>query len=352
MRRLVVCCDGTWNTPDRKSPSNVVRMARAVLPGDVNGIDQVVFYDPGVGTDNVLDKLTGGAFGVGLSRNVGDAYLFLLHNYVEGDELYFFGFSRGAFTVRSAAGLIRKVGILRKEHADRVPEAWIIYRKRDAGPDTDEAKVFREHYSRFPVPIHFMGVWDTVGALGIPGPLNFIGRRRFGFHNVALSRSVDFAYQALAIDEKRLFFKPTIWEQNPDAESQILEQAWFPGVHTDVGGGEWPSGLADGAFRWMAEKAEAVGLALDGHYVDTVTAPDPLGPLHESRKFPYTLIPVHHRPIGAGVPKDQSVHLGESQETLDASALARYEADPTYRPPELVKYLRAHSPLDGPPPLT
>jgi uncharacterized protein (DUF2235 family) len=328
MRRLVVCSDGTWNTPDRKdgasfAPSNVVKLARAVLPQAPDRTDQIVFYDPGLGTDNLLDKLTGGAFGVGLSRNVQDGFRFLVHNYVEGDELYLFGFSRGAYTVRSLAGLIRKVGLLRKEHADRVPAAWQLYRKRDPVPDTAEALRFRAAYSRELATIRFIGVWDTVGALGVPGLLNFIGRRRFAFHNVDLSRHVEFAYQALAIDERRVFLKPTLWRQNETANRgdqvssayprQVLEQAWFPGVHMDVGGGYRDSALADGALRWLAARAQATGLALDEAYLARVSDPDPLGARHESRRFPYTLVPAFHRPIGAA---------GQANETLHPSARA------------------------------
>jgi uncharacterized protein (DUF2235 family) len=348
VKRLVVCCDGTWNTPDRRdggkfAPSNVVKLARAVQPRAADGTHQIVFYDPGVGTDNVLDRLTGGAFGIGLSRNVQDAYLFLIHNYAEGDEVYFFGFSRGAFTVRSTAGLLRKVGILQKVYADRALDAWNLYRKRDAGPDTAEAQAFRTAYSRFPLRIRLIGVWDTVGALGIPGLLNFIGRSRFQFHDVALSRSVDFAFQALAIDEKRKFFAPSLWEQHPDAEGQVLEQSWFPGVHMDVGGGYADGALADGALVWMALKAQAAGLALDEAYLKQISRPNPLGQMHESRTFPYSLIPPLYRPIGKGVPRDRAVYAGRSNETLHESAMRRYREDASYRPPNLVAYLASEA---------
>ena len=148
MRRLVVCCDGTWNTPDHidagvLAPTNVVDMARAVVPVAPDGTSQLVYYHPGVGTDNLVDKLTGGAFGIGLDRNVQDAYLFLVHNYSEGDEIYFFGFSRGAYTVRSTAGMLRKVGLLRKERADLTKRATEIYRSRTGGADSPEADDFR-----------------------------------------------------------------------------------------------------------------------------------------------------------------------------------------------------------------
>ncbi len=183
-RRLVACSDGTWYTADRNTPGNVVEMVRSVLPQAPDGTDQILFYDPGVGTGGVFDKYSGGMFGSGLSKNVLDVYRFLVHNYVEGDEIYLFGFSRGAYTVRSAAGLIRNCGLLHKEHAGRANEAFRIYRERDEGPDTADAIHFREKYSRQPLRIKFIGVWDTVGALGIPVDfLRFLMRpaRRGGY---------------------------------------------------------------------------------------------------------------------------------------------------------------------------
>lgn len=356
MRRLIVCADGTWNTPDRTdegvpAPSNVVKMARGVLPQASDGTCQIVLYHRGLGTDNLIDKLTGGAFGIGLSRNVRDIYLFLVHNFSDGDEIYLFGFSRGAYTVRSTAGLIRKVGLVRKEHADKDLKAWQIYRERRGGPDSAEAKGFREAFSRYPVRIKFIGVWDTVGALGIPGLLNFIGRARFQFHDVALSRSVDNAFQALAIDEKRRFFKPTLWQQHPEASGQVLQQAWFPGVHMDVGGGYGDQTLADIALVWLTEKARATGLQMD----DTIPPQAPQGTydgrLHESRTFPYTVIPAYWRLIGAGVPGERSVYEGgPSREVLAEATRLRYNNDPSYRPRNLVEYIEggAEGPSESP----
>jgi uncharacterized protein (DUF2235 family) len=355
VKRLVICCDGTWNTPDHKegggfAPTNVVRLARAVVPLTGGGTHQVVFYDPGVGTDNLVDKVTGGAVGIGLTRNVLDAYLFLVHNFAEGDEIYFFGFSRGAYTVRSTAGFIRKLGLTRKEHAERIPEGLDIYREREGGPDSPRARQFRDAYSLYPVQVKFIGVWDTVGALGIPGFLNFLGRKRFEFHDVALSSRVLYAYQALAIDEKRKFFEPTLWEQSPEAANQKMEQAWFPGVHMDVGGGYKDASLASEALLWMAAKAEETGLDLEMEHLLANGSPDALGKLHESRNFPYTVIPAYQRPIGRGVPPWRAVKGGKANESLHASAEARYAKDASYRPPNLVEYLQSHASVDRPDP--
>ena len=335
MRRLIVCSDGTWNRPDQKfdgvlAPTNVVKMARAISPRASDQTPQIVFYDAGVGTDNILARVAGLA-GIGFNKNVRDAYRFLIHNYADGDEIYFFGFSRGAYTVRSAAGLIRNCGLLRKGNAERIPEAFKIYRRRDESADTDKAKKFRQNYSYHPVRIKFIGVWDTVGALGIPSNLfHFIGRGRYDFHDLSLSRSVDYAYQSVAIDEKRTFYRPALWEQNPKAANQVLEQAWFAGVHMDVGGGYSTGGLADCAFLWVKQKAEAVGLAFDPAYIQALR-PDPLWELHRSRTFPFNLIPSYSRPIATAVRSRESVHAGARQ---------RYDEVASYRPENLVTYLR------------
>jgi uncharacterized protein (DUF2235 family) len=173
--------------------------------------------------------------GAGLAKNVRDAYRFLVYNYTSGDDIYFFGFSRGAYTVRSTAGLIRKCGLLHKEHADRLRDAFKLYRKRDPTPDTQEALEFRDRYSRSPIRIRFIGVWDTVGSLGVPiDVFRFLSRSRYEFHDVSLSRSVEYAYHAVAIDERRGPFRPTLWEQHPEATGQVLEQVWFVGVHMDI----------------------------------------------------------------------------------------------------------------------
>src|SRR5262249_26159885 len=126
-KKIVICCDGTWNTRDQKSPTNVVRIHDAVLPTDADGRAQVAFYHQGVGT-NGWDRLIGGAFGFGLSRCVRDAYRFVVEHFEPGDELYFFGFSRGAYTARSAVGFIHNCGILRPEYAGKVDEAYAVYR--------------------------------------------------------------------------------------------------------------------------------------------------------------------------------------------------------------------------------
>ena len=336
-KRLVVCCDGTWNTPDQTSdgkpcPTNVTKIALAVAPEDGAGTTQVVYYHRGVGTERG-EHLSGGAFGFGLSRDVQRAYRFITENYEPGDELYFFGFSRGAFTARSTAGFVRNAGILRRQNIGLLDEAYALY--RDRTPNTDpratESELFRRSYSH-ETRIRFIGVWDTVGALGIPlSGLRLVNlvNRRWQFHDTDLSTTVDAAFQALAIDEKRRPFAPTIWSQKPDAVGQRLEQVWFSGVHCDVGGGYPGTGLSDIALRWMVDRARSSGLKLEQDVIES-TRPDPLGEIHESRKAFYRLLPPFDRKIGQTV---------RGHELVGSSALERHKKDPAYAPPELMTFL-------------
>ena len=350
-KRLVVCCDGTWNFPDQQCPTNVTKVALAIATVDSKGTEQRTFYHRGIGS-NRRERIRGGAFGFGLSRDVCDTYRFLVQNYEPGDELFFFGFSRGAFTARSTVGLVRNAGILRQEHVDRVSEAYALYRSRTKTntPRGREATLFRRSYSYEP-RIRFIGVWDTVGALGIPLDgfrLISLLNKRWEFHNTELSTSVDAAYQALAIDEKRGPFKPALWKTQEGAEDQHVEQVWFSGVHSDVGGGYPDHGLSDIALLWMVDRARTCGLEFRedafaharppeseidrGDVVRTCTwvEPNSLGELHESRKGMYRLIPPFHRS------PDFSKTTCES---IASSAVTRRITDPEYAPPEFTSYL-------------
>jgi uncharacterized protein (DUF2235 family) len=354
-KRLIVCCDGTWNRPDQiegglAAPTNVAKIALAVLRDGQDGVPQLLHYHPGVGTRR-WERLRGGAFGFGISRNVRECYRFLVANYEPGDELYLFGFSRGAFTARSLAGLVRNSGILRPEHVDRIPEAYSLYRARraTAKPRGIEAQLFRRmhsHPDQNPM-VHFIGVWDTVGSLGIPLDGFFgLGRlvnARFGFHDTDLSSRVKYAYQALAIDEERRPFRPTPWTLGSDPAEQRLEQVWFSGAHCDIGGGYRDAALSEIPLLWMADRASGAGLTLDPErlqFSDTedederritavCVAPDALGPLHHSRKGFYRLLRAFRRPITPN-------HL--TCEAVASSASRRHDQEADYRPPALDDY--------------
>ncbi|MFI8089363.1 DUF2235 domain-containing protein [Streptomyces sp. NPDC086080] len=356
-KRLVVCCDGTWNFADQPSKTNVAKVALSVRPGSVAGREQRVYYHSGVGTHR-RDRLRGGAFGAGLSRNVMDAYRFLVETYEPGDELFLFGFSRGAFTARSLAGLVRNSGILRRDHADRIPEAWALYRDRIEQPNGAAATLFRRSYAR-ETEIAFIGVWDTVGALGIPVPDTAWMRpavarfnRRWAFHNTELSSWTRAAFHVLATDEQRSAFRPALWHQLPGsaAQGQELKQVWFAGVHCDAGGGYRETGLSDITLLWMVDQARRHGLEFDKDVlstegpgvmraqesVDFRVRPDASGDLHVSRTGMYRLTRPWHRPLGEAVDSNGEP---DGNEFLAVPAKERFDRDPGYRPAELERYL-------------
>ncbi len=291
MKRLILCCDGTWMRPYGQALTNVALTARAVSPRDSKGRTQIVYYSAGVGASLSGLSLWQGMTGADLDDNLLEAYLFLNLNYEPGDALYLFGFSRGAYTVRSLAGLLRKCGILRRSHMDKVREALDLYRQRGMSADSAEIERFRAAHAiawpRLSAPltappvdlrIRFLGVWDTVGALGIPRllPIDLGLNRGYRFHDTALSRSVEFARHAVAIDERRPAFAPTLWSNvaafnAPGRPARVL-QNWFPGDHGGVGGGGDTHGLSNCALMWMLEGAEQAGLAIEREPGSVVSA--------------------------------------------------------------------------------
>jgi uncharacterized protein (DUF2235 family) len=325
-----MCCDGTWNTAGQRSPTNVVKFHDAIAPQAADGTEQKAFYHNGVGT-NGWDHIRGGAFGFGLSQIVRDTYRFLVENYEPGDELFFVGFSRGAFTARSTAGFVRNAGILRRDQEDRIDQAYALYRT-DEGPDSPAAVAFRKAYALSDqTPIRFIGVWDTVGALGVPNVglpgTNFLNRR-WAFHDTKLSSRVQSAFQALAIDEARRPFEPTLWEPQPEAVNQELEQVWFAGSHCDAGGGYPERELADITLNWMTNRARACGL----EFRNGAAPLDPnlaLGKLHDSRTGLYILLSPDHRGLGAKDP---------AHEYAASSTVERHKKG-TYAPQNLTVYL-------------
>lgn len=275
MKRIVICADGTWNERDRvdkktgrRHPTNVTKVARGVLPQAANGTPQVVCYHEGVGTGGGLDKITGGAFGDGIEANVRALYRFIVYNYQAGDELYFFGFSRGAFTVRTLAGFMNKVGLIEKDDDYYVPEIYACYENNKDPGSPEWTKAFHNVEGTRPCPpILFIGVWDTVGALGAPGALGqLFNKNKYQYHDIGLNAPIQNAFHALAIDERRKPFAPDIWTRPANWTGQ-LEQAWFAGVHSNVGGSYSPDGLANEALHWIVEKAENFGIEFDKAYL-------------------------------------------------------------------------------------
>lgn len=260
-QRLIMLFDGTWNDPEDQT--NVYRISRCLHDYD-GDMRQRFFYNAGVGTSK-LERFRGGVFGYGLSKNLLAGYEWLAKRYTDGEEIWIFGFSRGAYTARSLVGLIRKCGLLHIVTPGLLEKAESIYRDESLSPEADACKHFRTRYSRTP-RIHFIGVWDTVGALGVPGTV-LSERGKYSWHDTELSSIVDYAYHAVALDEHRAAYDVPLWTSADGHKKQRnleVEQRWFIGAHANVGGGYGvKDSLADLPLQWMLEKAEKAGLKLD-----------------------------------------------------------------------------------------
>lgn len=356
MRRLVALFDGTWEKPE--SCTNVERLRRLIAPRDAAGVEQRVEYFPGVGVGvaSWLAHLLGGAFGYGFAGTVKDGYRWLCRQWQPGDQIWLFGFSRGAYTARSLAGMIRKCGLLRRDGDGKVGNtavaaAYAFYRDCAIRPGDATAIAWRAARS-VETDIHFIGAWDTVGALGIPHTAAWFpfARARYEFHDTELSRIVKHAYQALALDEHRADLAPTKWTRNPDtlgpgesctdkkAGQLDMEQRWFVGAHGDIGGsychdgaGRTPDPLPELALAWLQHKAITAGLACS----ETLLPPPdadlgtPRDSYAEFLLGLYKLLrPSYNRVIGGGV-----------NETLDGSVW-RHASGTDYRSPTLEQALR------------
>ncbi|GAA6614634.1 DUF2235 domain-containing protein [Scytonema sp. NUACC26] len=266
MKRLIICCDGTWQDLSAAYPTNVVKMAQIIRPIALDGTTQIIYYQSGLGTEHgEAEKILGGVFGWGIDTNIQDAYRFLCLNYEPGDEVYLFGFSRGAYTVRSLAGLIYCSGLLQRPHIRKVPQAYDLYRDRNIPPSHPKAISFRQQYGEN-ITIKLLACWDTVGELGVPELIPLASHwinARYQFHDTQLNRRIEFALHAVAIDERRKVFNVTPMTTSKDAKTSLI-QVWFPGTHTSVGGGqEEASGLADAALEWTMESIRKLGLGLE-----------------------------------------------------------------------------------------
>ncbi|MBP5981730.1 MAG: DUF2235 domain-containing protein [Halomonas sp.] len=336
MANIVICADGTWNQPEEDLeadyPTNVLKLARAISPfaGEAR---QHVSYGWGVGS--YCNQISGALTGAGIEKNIIDGYRYIVHNYAPGDNIYLFGFSRGAYNVRALSGLINNCGILKRSEAGRITQAWDMYQD-DADenwPGGNAAKAFREAFCHPSRRIHFIGVWDTVGALGIP--LSLLGglfNNEDEFYDTKMGSNINMARHALAIDEKRKDFEPTLWEAR---EGIDLKQVWFAGVHSDVGGGKEPdeNGIqaSDTPFKWMVKEANAAGLATEAYLHKHLTNGSQ-GELHHSRRHVYRLRPRLHRPL---VSQDKPTQI-------HPSVKERYQRDSNYRPPNLKTLVEKH----------
>lgn len=395
MKRIAICMDGTWQKLRQDRPTNINIISRSVSL-HVDGMQQIVIYTPGVGS--TLDALqgnqsgiggfaaslgsfVGGVFGDGLEDAILDTYLRLAFNYEPGDQIYIFGFSRGAFSARSLAALIGKCGILSRRFADKAGDAFELYRDHDIRPDSGAAVEFRTKYGKqlgnvvgadrrdYRPEIAYLGIFDTVGQRGLPsalGPLSDWGNRRFAFHDLDLGAHVKAARHALAIDERRSAFPPTFWTNLDLLNARSLEQGgpgdayqqrWFVGAHGDVGGGN-PSTLSSFPLAWIVEGAERAGLGFDR---------TPFGPLAEAQqplcldpaqpitraRFPKNLSPINWsgrwRKITDSrepVPRElaaQTLHESVALRTAAPSLRKR-----PYKPPPLKPYIPALQEIAAP----
>ena len=365
MAHIAIFCDGTWNSPQAGTTTHVLRLARACA----RTRDQQVLYFAGVGTGTGMisnlgrriSRVGGGLFGWGLNRNIRAAYLELCRIYRPGDKIMIFGFSRGAYTARSLVGMIRTCGILGHPTRRNLRRAFRLYRRRGDGngPDTpatlaerrllsprfatSQADVETRADDSFLVRITYLGVWDTVGALGMPQPI--VGRiarlwnRRYDFHDTSLSRLVEQARHALALDERRVLFEPALWSnldplpgdpglnRGNRSASRPYQQVWFAGDHSIIGGNTDAEGLAAITADWIWSEAARLGLrAGPGQRVPAVT-PDPgaaapqLAQVHGIYRFLPSLVAWRRGP--------------QTPRAASPSVLERMSELPGYRPHSL-----------------
>lgn len=311
-KRIVVCCDGTWQNSDNgyikptssnpipalQIPSNVTRISRAFKRNCSDGTFQIIYYQSGVGSKSgVINRILGGAFGIGIAENIREAYSYICANYVDGDEIVLVGFSRGAFTARSIGGMISDLGLLTREgmdffypifkdmqnwmdidYEDQFPQ--LPFPNKPKGPhaaDEYRRKLVENGYTRAHqnngkgelIKVKAIGVWDTVGSLGVPQgkPREILARlgiktrnQEFRFYNTRLSNRIEHGFHALALDETRGHFSPTLWERHPEEQdSSDLRQVWFPGSHGNIGGGWDDQGVANINLAWMMDQLASVG---------------------------------------------------------------------------------------------
>jgi len=328
-KRIVFCADGTWDGTSNNT--NVLRIFNATVVSS----DQMPFYDNGVGADGTpIEKLAGGAFGLGLFQKIKDGYTKISQVYDADDEILVFGFSRGAYTARSLAGMIAICGLPTANFDDAMVEtAFQAYRNKD---QREALLASLGKYNLYNAKITMVGVWDTVGSLGIPSVIGGVSPILYGFLDTSLHPDVLNAIQALAIDERRVEFPPTLWTGDA-APGQVLEQVWFCGCHSDVGGGTSPAAqdagtaLSDITLTWMMSKAAALGVQFAPTAIAKYANPAPA-------KYALDQINESWSPLW-GFPVSRTIANNVS---LSKSVVVRYQNDGSYRPSNLA--------IEDPPP--
>jgi uncharacterized protein (DUF2235 family) len=407
MRNIIICCDGTGNEIS-ENISNVLKLYRCLRKTEKTQPRQLVFYDPGVGTlerpdpwhklKQDFNAILGLATGYGLDDNVLAAYAFLVHNYQAGDQIYLFGFSRGAYTVRVLAGLIHKIGLISPEQVNLAGSGLIAYKQfssdeapklrakfksaidavaaEDTLPQTafDNAAQFaRITSTRWPT-IRFVGVWDTVASVIVPRADRFYWPSLEELAFTLLNPSVQTFRQAISMDERRCMFRLKKWDDpqtfkhnrfnDAHAEPQDILQVWFAGVHGDIGGGypEKESGLSKYPLLWMIDEATKCGLQVNQATVNQLAwgiqrkgspfsyvVPDVRGELHTSLRGPWWILeylpksawykewPARKSYFGYYIPDAEPRFIPDGA-MIHESVLQRMDAMPSYRPVNLPKH--------------
>lgn len=300
-KNIVICCDGTGKEYGDNN-TNVVKLFSLI---EKKTAGQIAYYDPGVGTfgsplaltrvAKSFTKLFGLALGYGITINIEDAYEYLMDKYEKGDKIFLFGFSRGAFTVRALAGMLNKCGLLQKGSNNLIPYASRIYHKAPK----HLADGFKDTFSRECKPC-FIGVWDTVKSVGLLLPRKF--------PNAKLNEDVSHGYHALAIDERRSKFRANLWDKPPANSKQTIEQVWFAGVHSDIGGGAYKDDrLSNITLKWMIEKAVLCDLKIKNYKLIEIDD-NHMGKLHNSLLPVWWMLGWRKRKIAAGSLIHESVY--------------------------------------------
>jgi len=354
MKRLAIFLDGTFNTLNNNT--NVWRLKSLTVESG----EQRVYYSQGVGTQRG-EVARGGVEGYGIDDEIIEAYTWLIQNFDDGDEIFIFGFSRGAYTARSLSGLISKCGVMKLGAPLSIEQLYARYRlyvaptikslqEKELPKNASIEDQWLVKYS-CQTMITFIGVWDTVGSMGLPLGSIEAKIHKYRFLDTHLRLNNENAFQALALDEHRRDFEPTFWTKTDKigvlgaAERPInsVEQRWFVGAHANVGGGYPSDPLAQRPLKWLMEKAAACGLIFrDQVTIDTAQVAPPVTDSY--REFAHGVYRFVSRPFyrPVGPPPDKSTEETTSRinETIDGSVFERWRADDTYRPPNLVNWLK------------